>query len=201
MLWLRRYTGPALDFAGEDEGYARAPMIRSEPRLDDQRTAGTYVPRHAGDRGFEAAEGLDDANRAEQAGDDVVSAAEIEIGHVGAGINAQRVLEPRSAQIAVIDIGAIDGVVLLEEAGVLAGAAGNIEDGAGAGDRRIDQGAEAIRFAVVVLEAVDGVVKFGAIDERVATHQMVWLDTRIAHHRMARNVRARVRKRGLGCFT
>jgi hypothetical protein len=48
------------------------------------------------DRTLEALEGLDDTDRAEQTGDDVVAATEIEVHHVGTGIVARGVLQPRS---------------------------------------------------------------------------------------------------------
>jgi hypothetical protein len=91
------------------------------------------MSRHAGDGGLEPVEGLNDANCAEQAGDDVIGAAKIEVHHDGADIVARRILQARSAEIALIDIDAIDRVVLFEEFCMLAGAASNIEDRARAG--------------------------------------------------------------------
>src|SRR5439155_19822789 len=114
------------------------PLIGREPWLDDQRAARSYVSRHAGDSGLEPVEGLNDANRAEQAGDDVIGAAKIEVHHVGADIVARRILQARAAEIALIDIDATDHVVLFEEFRMLAGAASNIEDRARAGHQRID---------------------------------------------------------------
>src|ERR1700738_23769 len=104
------------------------PVIGREPWLDNQRAAGSYVSRHAADSGLEPVEGLSDANCAEQAGDDVIGAAKIEVHHVGEDIAARRVLQACGAEIALIDIDAIDRVVLFEEFRMLAGAASNIED-------------------------------------------------------------------------
>src|ERR1700730_7958824 len=77
------------DLASEDERLGRTPLLGSEPWFDDQRTTGSYMTRHADDRTFERLEGPDDTDRAEQAGDDVVGAREIEVHHVGRGVVAR----------------------------------------------------------------------------------------------------------------
>ncbi len=74
-------------FTNEDERSARMPLIYGEPRLDHQCTAESYIARHAGDGAHELLVGLDDTDRAEQTGDDVVGPTEIEIHHVGTSIS------------------------------------------------------------------------------------------------------------------
>ena len=81
-------AGAARDFADVDELSAGIPRIGSEPRLDDQHAAGPGVTRHAGDRAIEPRGRFDVTDRAEQAGDGVVGAAEIEIRHVALSIVA-----------------------------------------------------------------------------------------------------------------
>ena len=147
------------DLASEDERPGGPPLLGGEPWLDDQRTAGSYMTHHASDRTLEALEGPDNTDRAEQTGDHVVDATEIEVHHVGTGIAARGVLQPRSAQIALVDVDAIDRVVVLEEFRVRAGAARNIEDRARAGYNLIDQAAQAVTLTRVVLELIDRVVK------------------------------------------
>ena len=127
------------------------------------------MTHHAGDRTLEALEGPDDTDRAEKTGDDVVEATEIEVRHVGAGIVARGVFQPRSAQIALVDVDAIERIMVLEEFRVRAGAARNIEDGARAGYNLIDQAAQAVTFTRVILEMIDRVVKLRAVYEHVGT--------------------------------
>src|ERR1700693_3628559 len=103
------------------------PLLGGEPRFDNQRTAGPYMTRHAGDRILEPREGPDDTDRAEQTSDDVVVATKVEVQHVGARIVACGVLQPGSTQIALVDVNAIDPVMVLEKFRVLACAARNIE--------------------------------------------------------------------------
>jgi hypothetical protein len=141
------------DLASEDERPGGAPLLGGEPWLDDQRTAGSYMMHHAGDRTLETLEGPDDTDRAEQTGDDVVGATEIEVHHVGTDIVARGVLQPRSAQIALVDVDAIDRVMVLEEFRVRAGAARNIEDRARAGYKLIDQAAQELSLSPPGLDA------------------------------------------------
>ena len=68
-------------------------------------------------------------------------------------------------QIALVDVDAIDCVMVFEEFRVFARAACNIEYRACAGYNLIDQAAQAVTFTSVVLEMIDRIVKLGAIYE------------------------------------
>ena len=150
---------------GEDEGRCRMPQIRGEPWLDYQNATRVDVSRHAPDRRREPVESLENADRAEQASDDVVRAAEIELKHIGADIVARRILAHRGKQIVFIDVDAIKRIMLFEKSGMLASAARNIEDSARAWRQRADQVTQTSAFTSIILVAVDRVVELSAFDE------------------------------------
>ena len=147
---------------GEQVEVARLPVLRLEPRLDDQDSARLEVGGHRGHGGPQLRLRARVADRREEAGDGVEAPAEIERGHVAVVERDARQplacdleepfveVEPGHVRVAVAELGQ-----------VLSGSARHVEERARVRLALPDQLIHASRLAGVVLEPVDEVVELG----------------------------------------
>src|SRR5262249_21384052 len=134
-----------------------------------QRTAWFYMMRHAVDCSLEPFERPNDTDRAEQTGNDVVGAPYIEIHQIGMSKVARRVLQSGGPKIVLVDVDAINLIVVPEKSRVPARTARNVEYRACAGHELTDQTAEPITFTRIILKAIDRVIKLCTFDEYAVT--------------------------------
>src|SRR5579871_5887845 len=117
------------------------------------------MTRHVDDCGAEIGRRLHVSNRAEEAGDDVESAAEVETAHVSQMENDLGMASASDLEHFGREIDTLHNVVLLEEREMRAGPACDIEERvAGRGFLLGDDLAQTLRIGFVILEAVEGVV-------------------------------------------
>lgn len=103
-------------------------VLRCDPRLDKEEAAGVEVFGKACEGFLKVGEGSRVTDGTEEAEDGVVFFLEVEVGHVFSPVVAFGIFLFGDFEEGGVEIDAIDCVFCFEMFGVLAGAAGNVED-------------------------------------------------------------------------
>jgi hypothetical protein len=147
---------------GEDVGAAWEPGVGREPRLHEKHAARLQMACERVRGGGETVGAADEADRAEEAGDDVEAPAQVEVAHVGAMQPEAGEARPGDREQSLVDVHALAGELVTQVLEVLPGPARDVEQRPRLRPPFAHEARECGCFRGVVLERVLEVVEIGA---------------------------------------